>query len=129
MSRGSLSTDDLAGRQAEPYPQESATQAAPEQQQTDQQAEQYAPLLEDRESGVFLDRWREVQARFVDDPQAAVRDGDALVAELMQALASRFSEQKGALQQHWDTGSEPETEQLRRTLQEYRSFFQRLLST
>ena len=91
--------------------------------------QQYSSLLSDREAGVFLDRWREVQARFVDDPRTAVQDGDALVAELMQSLAHRFGEQKGALEEQWKSGGEPETEQLRLALQEYRSFFNRLLST
>ena len=91
--------------------------------------QQYSSLLSDREAGVFLDRWREVQARFVDDPRTAVQDGDALVAELMRSLADRFAEQKGALEEQWKSGGEPETEQLRLALQEYRSFFNRLLST
>ncbi len=93
------------------------------------EGQQYSSLLSDREAGVFLDRWREVQARFVDDPRTAVQDGDALVAELMRSLADRFGEQKGALEEQWNSGGEPETEQLRLALQEYRSFFNRLLST
>lgn len=139
MAQGSLSTDDLAGRSADeqhdapqtphdPYPQEGAPQGAAGSDGA-QQGEQYAPLLDDREADGFLDRWRDVQARFVDDPQGAVRDGDGLVAELMQALAQRFSEQKAELQEQWDRGDEPDTEQMRRAFQEYRSFFHRLLST
>ncbi|MDQ3612538.1 MAG: hypothetical protein M4D85_13235, partial [Actinomycetota bacterium] len=93
------------------------------------QGQQYSALLSDREAGVFLDRWREVQAGFVDDPRTAVQDGDALVAELMRSLSHRFAEQKGALEEQWKSGGEPETEQLRLALQEYRSFFNRLLST
>lgn len=93
------------------------------------QGQQYAALVSDRDADVFLDRWREVQARFVDDPQAAVRDADSLVAELMQSLAERFAEQRTALEDQWNSGGQPETEQLRLALQEYRSFFQRLLST
>lgn len=139
MAQGSLSTDDLAGRSADeqhgapeapedPYPQEVAQQEAAGTGSA-QQAEQYAPLLDDQEADGFADRWRDVQARFVDDPQGAVRDGDGLVAELMQALAQRFSEQKAGLQEQWDRGDEPDTEQMRRAFQEYRSFFHRLLST
>src|SRR5579862_6604173 len=33
----------------------------------------------------FITAWRLVQSRFVDDPQAAVRDADLLVDEAMQA--------------------------------------------
>ncbi len=92
-------------------------------------ADQPAPLLSDSEADVFLDRWREVQARFIDDPRAAVQDGDGLVTELMRSLTDRFGEQKRALEERWSSGSQPETEQLRRALQAYRSFFERLLST
>lgn len=112
-------------RQAE---QRQAEQQQAERQQAEQQ-ERPARLLDDREEGVFVDRWREVQRHFVDDPQRAVRDGDALVAELIQALAQRFSDQKRELEQHWSGGGEPSTEQLRRALQAYRSFFRRLLGT
>ena len=137
MTRSSLSTDDLAGAQADadphaaapetPYPDEPASAATPQSPPT--QDEAYAPLLDDAEAEDFLARWRDVQAQFVDDPQGAVRDGDGLVAELMQALAQRFSEQKGELEEHWNRGDEPETEALRHALREYRSFFHRLLST
>lgn len=92
-------------------------------------AEEPAPLLSDSEADVFLDRWREVQARFIDDPRAAVQDGDGLVTELMASLTDRFGEQKSALEERWSSGGQPETEQLRRALQDYRSFFERLLST
>jgi len=92
-------------------------------------ADQPAPLLNDREADAFLDRWREVQARFIDDPRAAVHDGDGLVTELMRSLTDRFGEQKSALEERWSSGGQPETEQLRRALQDYRSFFERLLST
>lgn len=88
-----------------------------------------APLVDETQAAAFLDRWSEVQARFVDDPQGAVRDGDSLVAELMQSLAHRFAQCKSDLEDQWQRGSEPQTEELRLALQQYRSFFQRLLAT
>ena len=87
------------------------------------------PLLDEVEADGFLRRWGEVQARFVDDPQAALRSGDALVGELLQALAARFAAHKDGLEQQWRGGGEADTEQLRLALQSYRSFFQRLLSS
>ena len=70
-----------------------------------------------------------MQARFVDDPQEAVKTGDGLVAELMQSLAQGFSEHEGRLESAWQSGEKPDTEELRQALQRYRSFFNRLLST
>lgn len=88
-----------------------------------------APLLDGGVAEEFLRRWSDVQARFVDDPRAAVLDGDSLVAELVQELAQRFSQHKRGLEEQWSRGEEPSTEELRLALQQYRSFFQRLLAT
>ena len=86
-------------------------------------------LLGSADEDRFRQRWGDIQARFVDDPQEAVRTADGLVAELMQSLAQGFSEHKGALEAQWQSGGDPDTEELRQALQRYRSFFDRLLST
>jgi len=86
-------------------------------------------LLDPADEQGFRQRWSDVQARFVDDPQEAVRTADGLVAELMQSLAQGFSEHKGRLESEWQRGGNPDTEELRQALQRYRSFFNRLLST
>jgi hypothetical protein len=86
-------------------------------------------LLDPADEERFRQRWSDVQARFVDDPQQAVQTADGLVAELMQSLASGFSGHKGRLEAQWHSGGNPDTEELRRALQRYRSFFNRLLST
>lgn len=86
-------------------------------------------LLGSADEARFRQRWGDVQARFVDDPQEAVHAADGLVAELMQSLAQGFSEHKGALEAQWQSGGDPDTEELRQALQRYRSFFDRLLST
>lgn len=111
-----------------PYPDEATTPAAPGAA-TQQHSPDDAPLLDDATADPFARRWSEVQARFVDDPRQAVRDADGLVAELMQALAERFAQHKGGLEEQWTRGDEPDTESLRLALQQYRSFFDRLLST
>jgi hypothetical protein len=85
-------------------------------------------LLDPADAESFRRRWSDTQARFVDDPQEAVQTADGLVAELMQTLASSFSQHKGELESHWRSGGNPDTEDLRQALQRYRSFFDRLLS-
>ena len=118
MADARRSTDDLVvrpGDTGEPAPR--------------QEPARDEPLLGDREAEDFLRRWDDVQARFVDDPRAAVRDGDRLVSELMQALAARFGVHRDAIASGGPDGSGDDTEQLRVALQSYRSFFHRLLST
>jgi hypothetical protein len=71
----------------------------------------------------FEDRWRELQAGFVDDPGQAVRGADELVGEIMRELAER----KQSLEQHWGAGP-TDTEELRVVIREYRAFFKQLLN-
>ena len=95
--------------------------AAPEE-------EERTPLLPQEEAGKFQSRWADVQTSFVDEPRRSVQEGDSLVAELMQRLASSFAEERKALEAQWDRGDDVSTEDLRVALQRYRSFFDRLLS-
>jgi len=87
------------------------------------------PLLPSEQSERFDQRWHEIQASFVDEPRQAVEQADTLVAELMQELASGFSETRSTLEGQWDNdGDDASTEDLRIALTRYRSFFNRLLS-
>ena len=137
MTTPGLTTDDLAGRPPRndhdataPYPDEPAHGEPPHDAAGAQPpAEQHAPVVDDATADDFIERWAEVQSRFVDDPRAAVTEADGLVAELMRTLAERFSEHKRGLEDEWTRGDEPDTESLRRALQQYRSFFDRLLNT
>jgi len=88
----------------------------------------HAPLLEDRELQGILVRWKDIQAEFVDEPRKAVQDADALVAELMQRLAQMFASEREQLESRWAGGDDVSTEDLRRGLRRYRSFFERLLA-
>ena len=90
-------------------------------------ADEVPSLFPANEARGFLDRWGEVQSRFVDDPKRAVHDGDALVAEVMQTLAASFARHKADLEGQWNTG-DAATDDLRQAFQRYRAFFQRLLS-
>ncbi|MEV7561393.1 hypothetical protein [Streptomyces sp. NPDC089795] len=87
------------------------------------------PLLAGEEAEGYRRSWREIQSRFVDDPREAVKSADALVAEVMQTLARTFSSRKQGLEGQWDQGDQVATEELRLALQQYRSFFDRLLNT
>ncbi|MEU3905719.1 hypothetical protein [Streptomyces goshikiensis] len=87
------------------------------------------PLLGAPDAEGYRKAWSEIQGRFVDDPQEAVRSADALVAEVMQTLARTFSARKQGLEGQWGQGGQVATEELRLALQQYRSFFNRLLNT
>jgi hypothetical protein len=90
--------------------------------------QQYAQLLEDNELQSILGQWKDIQAAFVDEPRKAVQDADALVAELMQRLAETFANEREQLESQWAGGADVSTEDLRRGLRRYRSFFERLLA-
>jgi len=87
-----------------------------------------ARLLEDGELQSLRARWKDIQAEFVEEPTTAVRQADALVAELMQRLATMFTAERAELEGRWAGSTEVSTEDLRQGLRRYRSFFERLLA-
>jgi hypothetical protein len=94
--------------------------ASPEREQT--------PLFPSTQAEEFKTRWTSIQSGFVDEPRRAVEQADSLIAEVMKALASSFSDERQHLEQQWDRGDDVSTEDLRLGLKRYRSFFDRLLS-
>jgi|SRR5215472_13829585 len=76
----------------------------------------------------FRSRWIAVQSSFVDDPRAAVKQGDDLVAEVMKTLTETFSKERANLEGQLGQTDKASTETLRVALRRYRSFFERLLS-
>lgn len=90
--------------------------------------EELSPLLSAQETGEFRSRWSSIQTAFVDEPRKTVEQADELVAEIMQRLAKSFSDQRANLEAQWDGSEEVSTEELRRALRRYRSFFDRLLA-
>ncbi|MER7468255.1 hypothetical protein [Streptomyces sp. NPDC097981] len=147
-SEPALTTEDLArpapsrDRDAAVYPgeatggQRDATQAPAEEPAGDQEREpgrepesKEEPLLGTAEAERYRTRWSEIQGRFVDDPQEAVRSADALVAEVMQSFAGTLSEHRSGLEKQWDQGEQVATEDLRQALRAYRSLVNRLLDT
>jgi hypothetical protein len=124
---GGLTTRDLAspGPTGRPV-DEAADEDGP---RTDVDTSSTQPLLPQEISSGFQRQWEEIQTRFVDEPRGAVQDADRLVAQVMQQLAQSFAEEHEHLEAQWGRGEDISTEDLRVSLQRYRSFFQRLLST
>jgi hypothetical protein len=123
-----LTTADLAERKDEEDPtleQDEARERAEPQRRGEETLE---PLLSPDGSERYQQRWNELQSRFVDEPRGTVKEADGLVAELMQELATSFSDTRSSLEDQWTRGDDVSTEDLRVALQRYRSFFERLLS-
>lgn len=95
----------------------------------------------------FIDRWKEVQARFVDDPPRAVAFADALLGEVMTARGyplSDFDRRAGDISvdhphvvEHYRAGhaialhhqrGEASTEDLRQAMIHYRALFDELVN-
>ena len=92
------------------------------------QAEPLAVLFQGPMADDFHRRWDAIQIAFVDDPRAAVRNADELVAEVLRSLAESFAEQRSRIEAGLGGQEHADTEHMRLALQRYRSFFQRLLS-
>ena len=84
-------------------------------------------LFPDEQCRRLQSRWDSIQASFIDEPRDSVRKADALVRETTEALHDVFERDRRQLEGVWDRGDEASTEDLRVTLQRYRSFFERLL--
>jgi len=85
-------------------------------------------LLEPDELSSYREHWQEVQSRFVDQPEEAVKEADEMVGKLIERLSDIFDGQRASLEARWQNGSEADTEDLRVTMQRYRSFMDRLLA-
>ncbi len=85
-------------------------------------------LLARDETENFRARWTVIQTGFVDEPRQAVEQADALVAEVTKRLSELFTREQAQLKGQWDHPDNLSTEDLRVTLQRYRSYFGRLLS-
>lgn len=75
----------------------------------------------------FRDRWRDVQLRFVDDPQGATTEARDLVSEVVDSLTAALTAQRDELDT-WENGDAGDTERLRVAVRRYRDLVDRLLS-
>jgi hypothetical protein len=85
------------------------------------------PLLTREISEHMRTRWNEIQRMFVDDPRSAVQQADALVSIVVAQITQMFATEQSLLEGQWKRGNDISTEDLRRALQRYRSFFNRLV--
>ena len=87
-----------------------------------------SPLLPEQQCMSLNKEWQAIQVKFVDSPRSSVEEADALVRKTIETLANSFGEMRASLDKTWETDREVSTEELRLAFQNYRSFFQRLLS-
>ncbi len=90
-------------------------------------AGQSTALLSHEESEHFRTRWNEIQGKFVDEPRLAVQEADGLVSEVIEHITQMFTKEHSSLESQWKQGNEVSTEEFRKALQHYRSFFNRLV--
>ena len=86
-----------------------------------------AALLNHEESEHFRTLWNEIQGKFVDEPRSAVQQADALVSDVIKKITQMFANEHSSLEEQWKEGKDVSTEDLRKALQHYRSFFNRLV--
>lgn len=92
------------------------------------QAAKLVPLFDRDATEKFQTRWLAIQSKFVDDPGESVKQADQLVDDLLQNIMRNFADRRGSLEKQWNGGAQASTEDLRIALQQYRSFFDRLLT-
>jgi hypothetical protein len=85
-------------------------------------------LLDREEADRLRERWTEIQGKFVDEPRTAVQNADALVSDVIEKITEMFTSEHNALEGQWKQGQDVSTEDLRKALQRYRSFFNRLVA-
>lgn len=117
-------------RAQSPEPEQRGAEPAPnvEPQAAPRAEAERAGLFEGDRSKDLQRRWTDIQARFVDDPKAAVKSADGLVDEVIRDLSALFSDERSKLERQWDSNADVSTEDLRVAIRRYRAFFERLLS-
>ena len=131
-TNGQLTTADLAYRRQETTEESPTTESRVDgehlQGSDATMVSAASALLPEGDRSKYQEQWGSIQTKFIDEPKACVQEADALVAGVIQQLATKFAEQRTSLEQQWGSGGEASTEDLRLALQQYRSFFQRLLA-
>lgn len=90
--------------------------------------ESIAPFISHEEAENLRTRWNEIQIKFVDEPHSAVQQADALVTEVIEKITRKFADERSSVESQWDKSVDASTEDLRKALQRFRSFFNRLVA-
>jgi hypothetical protein len=72
-------------------------------------------------------RWNSIQAQFVDQPCTSIEQADALIADALDRIHQMLTDQQEILRERWYNHEDVSTEDLRITLQDYRTFLNNLL--
>ena len=93
-----------------------------------QAQERDRPLFPAQQCDALEKEWQAIQANFVDSPRKSVEQADGLVTKTIDTLSNSFGEMRSSLERSWEKNGDVSTEELRLAMQNYRSFFRRLLS-
>jgi len=85
-----------------------------------------AAFWNDADAQGIRDRWRELQLRFIDDPESVANEAERLVEEAVASLTAALSQAKQDLG-NWRDGQGSDTERLRAAVRNYRDFLDRVL--
>jgi hypothetical protein len=89
-------------------------------------AEEGQSLLQPGFADTFQQRWREIQANFVDDPHETVREANQFADEVVNSLTTALNDRKHSLDERWQAEKE-NTEELRLAMRGYRELLDRLI--
>ncbi|MBS2967051.1 hypothetical protein KGA66_28720 [Actinocrinis puniceicyclus] len=106
-------------------PYETHTPAASQGQGT--LTDEPGPVLARQTADDLRERWRGIQAEFIDDPGRAVEDADRLVTDAARAFTTQLEERRHTLTSAWQQDGNKETEQLRLTMRHYRALVDQIL--
>jgi hypothetical protein len=123
-----VSAADTAGQHNLRNIEEGAPKPAPVPVTVEKRETQPSALLASGQAETFRSRWMNIQIGFVDEPRSSVEQADSLVDEVMRHITETFTQERAQLEEQWSRGDDISTEDLRLTLQRYRTFFDRLLS-
>lgn len=128
MNREGVDTADQPAEGGQYRDEQTSRQPVENRTPTDTDTDELVPLFENESAEKFRTRWLAIQSKFVDDPNASVKQADDLVADVIENITRNFADRRGSLEKQWNSGGTTSTEDLRIALKQYRSFFNRLLS-